>query len=242
MEKVSRNDEREPLGLVWVYCSFPVLALGLEKALKADAHVYREREAPASGSPSLVVFCPSGGEDDDVATGVRRIKELVPTAPVVVLGMRAELSLARAALRAKTRGFIHAGMRLEQIARALSLAKRGEMVFPREMLVDLAVGEDRQEELTKLTPRQEEILEMVAEGLSNAEIARRLWLSESTVRQHLHKVYQTLEVKNRNQAAGLFGRGKPVGSDGHRLGDAQPTQAAEASPRRRPLVDFEEET
>jgi DNA-binding NarL/FixJ family response regulator len=241
MEMVSRNDGHKPLGLVWVYCSSPVLALGLEKALKAEALVYREREAPpATSSPSLVVFCPNG--EDDIAAGVGRIKELVSDAPIVVLGMRAELSLVRAALRAGTRGFVHAGMRPEQIARALSIAKRGEVVLPRELLVGLVVGEDRKEELTELTPRQEEILELVDEGLSNAEIARRLWLSESTVKQHLRKVYQTLGVKNRNQAARLFQRDKPVGTASHRPGDVPPTQAAEVSPRRRPRVDFEEET
>jgi DNA-binding CsgD family transcriptional regulator len=115
-------------------------------------------------------------------------------------------------------------------------------VLPRELLVGLVVGEDRKEELTELTPRQEEILELVDEGLSNAEIARRLWLSESTVKQHLRKVYQTLGVKNRNQAARLFQRDKPVGTASHRSSDAPPAQAAEVSPRRRPRVDFEEET
>ena len=210
MEMVSRNDgHKKPLGLVWVYCPSPVLALGLEKALRAKAHVYRELKAPASGSPSLVVFSPSGEGEEEVAAGVRRIKELVPTAQIVVLGMYAELSLARAALRAKTRGFVHAGMPPEQLVRALWVAKRGEVVIPRELLVGLVVGEDRHEELTELTPRQEEILELVDEGLSNAEIAQRLYLSESTVKQHLRKVYRTLGVKNRNQAAGLFQRNKP---------------------------------
>src|SRR5215211_695683 len=203
MEMVSTKEQSKPLGLVWVYCPSPVLALGLEKALKDEALVYREREAaPVSGSPSLVVYCPNG--EDEIAAGVGRIKELLSDTPVVVLGMRAELSSVRAALRAGTRGFIHAGMRPEQIARAPSTAKRGEVVIPRELLASLVMGEDRQEELANLTPRQEEILELVDEGLSNAQIARRLWLSESTVKQHLRKVYQTLGVKNRNQAARLF--------------------------------------
>jgi DNA-binding NarL/FixJ family response regulator len=212
MQMVSTKDERKPLGVVWVYCPSPVLALGLEKTLKAEAFVYHtEREIPASSSPSLVVFCPNG--EDDLAAGVGRIKEMVPEAPVVVMGMRPELSLARAALQANTRGFVHAGMPPEQIAHALALAKRGEVVIPRELLVEV-VEEDRQEEeegLTELTPRQEEILELVDEGLSNQQIARRLFLSESTVKQHLRKVYQALGVKNRNQAAGRFKRSKPVG-------------------------------
>jgi DNA-binding NarL/FixJ family response regulator len=205
---LEKDERKKPLGLVWVYCSSPVLALGLERALRTNAHVHRSQKAPASASPSLVVMCPSS--EEGLAAGVRRIRELVPSAPIVVLGMRAELSLARAALRAKTRGFVHAGMHPEQLVRALWVAKRGEVVIPRELLVGLVVGEDRHEELTELTPRQEEILELVDEGLSNAEIARRLYLSESTIKQHLRKVYQTLGVKNRNQAAKLFQHTKPL--------------------------------
>jgi DNA-binding NarL/FixJ family response regulator len=48
-----------------------------------------------------------------------------------------------------------------------------------------------------------EILEMVAEGLSNAQISKRLYVSESTVKQHLRLAYKALGVKNRNQAARL---------------------------------------
>jgi DNA-binding NarL/FixJ family response regulator len=213
--RLEKDERKKPLGLVWVYCSSPVLALGLERALRDKAHVHRSQKAPVSGEPSLVVVCPSS--EQKLAASVRHISELVPTAPIVVLGMRAELSLARAALRAKTRGFVHAGMRPEQLVRALWVAKKGEVVVPRELLVGLVVGEDRHEELTELTPRQEEILELVDEGLSNAEIARRLYLSESTIKQHLRKVYQTLGVKNRNHAAGLFRRTKPLTTVGGAL-------------------------
>lgn len=206
--RLEQEERKKPLGLVWLWCpSSPMLALGLEKALGDKAYVHRKREAPASGDPSLVVVCPSS--EEELAANVARVKGLVPDAPIVVLGMRAELPMARAALRAKTRGFVHAGMRPEQLARALWVAKRGEVVVPRELLVGLVGEEDRSEELTELTARQEEILELVDEGLSNAEIARRLYLSESTIKQHLRKVYQTLGVKNRNHAAGLFRRTKP---------------------------------
>ncbi len=56
----------------------------------------------------------------------------------------------------------------------------------------------------KLGSRKVEILEMVVEGLSNAQIAKRLYLTESTVKQHLRAAYKALGVKNRNQAAALL--------------------------------------
>jgi DNA-binding CsgD family transcriptional regulator/LysM repeat protein len=52
-----------------------------------------------------------------------------------------------------------------------------------------------------LSARQREVLELVAEGLPNAQIAQRLFITESTVKQHLYKAYKTLEVRNRREAA-----------------------------------------
>jgi DNA-binding CsgD family transcriptional regulator len=55
-----------------------------------------------------------------------------------------------------------------------------------------------------LSARQQEILELVAEGLPNAQIARRLFVTESTVKQHLYKAYKVLGVRNRREAAKKF--------------------------------------
>ncbi len=55
--------------------------------------------------------------------------------------------------------------------------------------------------LEDLWARQREILELVVEGLSNAEIAGRLYLSESTIKQHLRAAYKVLGVRNRTEAA-----------------------------------------
>jgi DNA-binding CsgD family transcriptional regulator/LysM repeat protein len=74
--------------------------------------------------------------------------------------------------------------------------------------VGLVVGEEsRPEPKTHfLSARQREILELAAEELSNAQIARRLFITESTVKQHLHKAYKILGVRNRREAAKFFGR------------------------------------
>jgi DNA-binding CsgD family transcriptional regulator len=74
--------------------------------------------------------------------------------------------------------------------------------------VGLVVGEEsRPEPKTHfLSARQREILELAAEELSNAQIARRLFITESTVKQHLHKAYKILGVRNRREAAKFLGR------------------------------------
>jgi DNA-binding CsgD family transcriptional regulator len=73
-----------------------------------------------------------------------------------------------------------------------------------------------------LSARQREVLELAAEGLPNAQIARRLFVTESTVKQHLYKAYKTLGVRNRQEATKLFlsndrAERRPVTAGGVRL-------------------------
>src|ERR687885_235945 len=85
-------------------------------------------------------------------------------------------------------------------ARAVEVAARGEVVAPRKLL-EFLIANEEPGDLEALTPRQRDILGLVAEGLSNAEVARRLFLSESTVKQHLRATYKVLGVKDRKEAA-----------------------------------------
>lgn len=192
---------------VWIKDTSSLVSIGLEIALKKSAmRVHRAPEAPQDPTPSVVVYCLEDKEDD-LTSRVRELKELAPGAAIVIFAASAELSLARAAVLAGADGFLHAGMPPEQITRALHKAEEGEEVLPREVLMGLVsemVAEERGPDLSSLGPRKMEILEMVAEGLSNAQIGKRLYLSESTVKQHLRSAYKALGVKNRNQAARLL--------------------------------------
>jgi DNA-binding CsgD family transcriptional regulator len=57
--------------------------------------------------------------------------------------------------------------------------------------------------LPKLTDRENEIFKLIAGGLSNREISRRLFISESTVENHIHNIYEKLDIANRAQAVAL---------------------------------------
>jgi DNA-binding NarL/FixJ family response regulator len=94
----------------------------------------------------------------------------------------------------------------EQLAHAIEVASRGETVIPRGLL-EVLIASETPASLDGLSARQREIVGLVSEGLSNARIAARLFLSESTVKQHLRAAYKTLGVKNRTQAARAFRRG-----------------------------------
>jgi DNA-binding NarL/FixJ family response regulator len=122
---------------------------------------------------------------------------------ILVFGSHLDLPMARQALMLDTSGFIHAGMTPDQLVRAVTVAERGELVAPREM-VKYLISREMPASLNGLSARQREILELVVEGRSNAEIAKTLYLSESTIKQHLRAAYKLLEVSNRTEAAKLI--------------------------------------
>ncbi len=192
------ESEAKPLGLVWVVTSYPLVAAGLEKALEGKADVRIGGDSIA-GSPSCVVLYADGMKEGFVG-GLRRVHELYPGVPVLVFGPRLDLALAWAALKSGADGFVHAAMGREQVAKAVEVAQRGELVAPRQLLRYL-LSQDKAPDVGALSPRQREVLELVAEDLSNAEIAGRLYLSESTIKQHLRTAYKLLGVRNRTEAA-----------------------------------------
>jgi DNA-binding NarL/FixJ family response regulator len=198
------KDRTKPLGLVWVDCPQSVNAVGLKQALKEQGHVHDGSEPPP-GLPSCVIFCTDS--QDDLSGSIKRYQELIPNAalPILVFTPHLDMPLARDALLAGASGFIHAAMTPNQLARAVTVAEKGELVAPRELLAYL-LSQNATTNLDVLSVRQKEVLELVAEGLSNAEIGRRLFLSESTIKQHLRAAYKLLKVNNRTEAANLIRR------------------------------------
>lgn len=196
------KDPPKPLGLVWASCTRLLLGLDLARALEREADMHVSRDPPEGKSPSLTLVCAEG---EEVTAEVVRVRGLAPGAAVVVLGARNNVRLARAALRAGARGFLHADMRVSEVVRAVSVALGDEIVVPRDLVSGLIKGGEATD-LSALNARQREILPLVAEGLTNAQIAKRLFLAESTVKQHLRAAYKHLGVKKRTEAARLFER------------------------------------
>ena len=197
--------ERAPLGLVWIRSSSRLAALGLGKELSAVARVHKGLAAAPSGeAPSAVILCLD--QEDDVASEVGMARAAAPNAAVLVYAPFADLALTRDAVRAGASGLLHTGIPPQEIRRAVSVALEGETVLPRKILSMWLEEGRRTDPNLILRPRQLEILRLAAEGLTNAQIARKLYLSESTVKQHLRASYKELGVRNRNEAAGLLRR------------------------------------
>src|SRR4051794_29126115 len=194
------NAAKKPLGLVWVVApSYSIAAAGLQKALGDKADVRIGEESSAATSPSCVVLY-AGGMEGDCLEGMGRIRELYPGVPLLVLGSHLDLALARATLKNGADGFVHAAMHPAQVLRAAEVVQKGELAVPRQLLSYL-LRQNENPKIEDISARQREILEMVMEGLSNAEIAGRLYLSESTIKQHLRGAYKVLGVRNRTEAA-----------------------------------------
>jgi DNA-binding NarL/FixJ family response regulator len=190
----------KPLGLVWVVApSCSITTAGLKQVLEGKADVKIGGESSA-GSPSCVVLYAGGGMEEGCLEGMGRIRQLHPGVPLLVLGSHLDLELARAALKNGADGFVHAQMHPAQVLRAVEVVQKGELAAPRQLLGYL-LSQNKNPKIGDLSARQGEILEMVVEGLSNAQIAGRLYLSESTIKQHLGAVYKVLGVRNRTQAA-----------------------------------------
>jgi DNA-binding NarL/FixJ family response regulator len=194
------NAAKKPLGVVWVVApSYSIAAAGLKKALEAKADVRIGEEYSAATSPSCVVLY-AGGMEEDCLEDMGRIRELYPGVPLLVLGSHLDLALAWATLKNGADGFVHTGMHPAQVLRAVEVVQKGELAAPRQLL-RYHLSQNENPQIGDLSARQEEILEMVVEGLSNAGIAGRLYLSESTIKQHLRAAYRLLGVRNRTEAA-----------------------------------------
>ncbi len=94
---------------------------------------------------------------------------------------------------------------IETVPKAVKAVASGELWFPRRALSNYLLhanhGNENSAQKVNLTPREKEILAMVAKGMSNEQIAERLFISSHTVRTHLYNLFKKIGVPNRIQAA-----------------------------------------
>jgi len=137
-----------------------------------------------------------------------RIRVEHPDTAVVVLTMDGDDDSIFAALRAGARGYLLKEADGLDIERAIDGVSRGEAVFgagiAERVLSFFASGRQVPDSpFPQLSPREHEVLEMIAQGLDNQQIARRLVLSEKTVRNRVSDILAKLHARNRAEMVAL---------------------------------------
>lgn len=132
-----------------------------------------------------------------------------PAVRVLVLTAYSDGETMRAALEGGASGFALKTEPPQQTVASIRQVYRGQLVFPMAARRWLLRGPAP--EPSQPTDREMEILALVSEGLTNAQIARRLRVSDNTVKFHLQNVYLKLGVRNRTEAAAFYLRQRERG-------------------------------
>lgn len=199
------------------------------RVLVADDHpVFREGFAALLGSIPEVEVVGTASDGDEAVAAARELAPDVivmdvqmpgldgiaatravlaerPETGVVVLTMSEEDATVFSAIRAGARGYLLKGAEPAEVVRAITTVAAGGVVFGAVLAHRIAdffgsaptAAESR---FPTLTARELEVLDLVAAGLSNAQIAGRLFLSQKTVRNHVHAVLTKLQAADRAQA------------------------------------------
>lgn len=137
----------------------------------------------------------------DGVEGTRRLRAAHPDVAVVILTSFAEQERIFAALDAGASGYLLKDAEPEELRRGIRAAAAGEAPFSPRAAHALLELRRRQRSADQLTPREREVLALLAEGLTNKVIARRLGIAEKTVKTHLTSVFSAIGVSDRTQAA-----------------------------------------
>ena len=154
----------------------------------------------ASVRPDVVVMDLRMPDLDGVET-TRRLTRDHPSVAVLVLTMFDEDALISEALGAGARGYLLKGAEQNEIERAIRAVAAGDAIFS-ATVADRILGRiaPRPSRLPQLSPREHQVLDLIAGGLANHAIADRLHLAPKTVGNHISAVFLKLGVATRSEA------------------------------------------
>jgi DNA-binding NarL/FixJ family response regulator len=200
------------------------------RVLIADDHpIFRDGMRALLGSvPDIEVVCEAATGDEAIAQAVdlqpdvvlmdlqmpgmggieatRRILQASPHIRILVVTMFEDDYSVFAAMRAGARGYVVKGAKPDDMLRAVRSVGSGDAIFSPAIavrLIDFFSAPNPpvpQQTFPELTDREREILDLMAQGASNSEIAERLVLSPKTVRNHVSNIFSKLQVADRAHA------------------------------------------
>jgi two-component system response regulator DegU len=132
------------------------------------------------------------------------IRQANPDIRVIMLTMHADADVLAAAVRAGASGYLLKDCSIEEIAHAIRTTAAGDTLMSSNvagsMLDELRMLDEGTPEERVISAREEEVLQLIADGCSTPEVGERLYISQKTVKNHLASIYQKLEARDRTQA------------------------------------------
>ena len=138
-----------------------------------------------------------------VLDGLEATKELTqkePNLSVLIFTAYSERSLLARGLESGAKGYILKEAPHETLVRAIEKVAQGESFIDPALMPAFLSGRDRED---MLTPREREILQLLADGMSNADVAQRLFISQETVKSHVRHILAKLEADTRTHAVAI---------------------------------------
>jgi DNA-binding NarL/FixJ family response regulator len=140
----------------------------------------------------------------DGVEATRQIKSRQSDVRIIMLTMHADQDVLAEAIRAGANGYLVKDCSTDEIASAIETVAGGETALsPRlaaSMLAEVRRQGDSAEADRIITKREEEVLQLIADGCSTPEVAEQLYISQKTVKNHLASIYQKLDARDRTQA------------------------------------------
>ena len=136
------------------------------------------------------------------------IKQVTPSVSIIMLTVSDEEADLYDAIRNGASGYLLKSSSIDEIAQAVRVVAQGQSLISPSMamkLIDefnkISRSEQQQVVHTELTKREIEVLKLVAQGMNNREIGRRLFISENTVKNHVRNILEKLHLHSRMDAA-----------------------------------------
>jgi DNA-binding NarL/FixJ family response regulator len=147
-----------------------------------------------------LVMLDLGLPDNDGLALLRTLRGRLPSTPIVVLSASEEPEVIHEALGAGAFGYVPKSSSNETLFNALRLVLAGTPYVPPQALLSMERDERPLAANVHVTPRQRDVLDLLAQGRSNKQIARELGLTPGTVRIHMTAIFKALQASNRTEA------------------------------------------
>jgi DNA-binding NarL/FixJ family response regulator len=166
---------------------------GLLNKIDADSECLVFLDCRSGGAGKQCMLAASGRRDP-----TRRCK-------AICFNVYPQCNLEAKALKIGVKGILYNNQCLEHYPRAVKAVLKGELFFPRDILEKYIMADDSPPDLPEgkradITRRERQVLQLLASGLSNEDISKKLFISPHTVKTHLYNLYKKINVTNRYQA------------------------------------------